>query len=736
MNDDATVPGPGQDSAAESLGPYRLRQPLGQGGMGEVWLAEQTSPIQRKVAIKIIKKGMDSKEVVARFEAERQALALMNHPCVAKVFDAGTTPRGRPYFVMEYVPGSTITEYCDRHRLGIRERLLLFRQVCEGVQHAHQKAILHRDLKPGNILVTEQDGRAVPKIIDFGVAKATSQKLTEQTMFTQLGALIGTPEYMSPEQAELTGEDVDTRTDVYSLGVVLYELLVGALPFDSGELRKAGFEGIRRIIREQDPPLPSTRLLPGTDETEAAASARSVAPELLVRRLRGDLDWIILKALEKERNRRYASPLDLARDIERHLDDEPVAARPPTLSYRASRFLRRNRLPVAFAAIVFVLLLGSGISLALLYSRSLEAERVAADEAATAGRALEFMTGLFRGADPFTAGAQETTARELLDRGTGQLDELDDRPEVQARLLETIGDIYLELGDWDQGKELLRRALPIRSQLDGPDSRGVANLQRSLAHGMTLAEDYDQADQLLKESIESLRRSGNPDDLAAALDQRAFLCLRTERFAEAEALTREGLSLVQASPDRDPHLLFLLGWSLKGQERVAESKAAFEESLALRRAHGQYETPATGWTLNLLGWLLVEQGNLDQVREGIRHLEEAWQLNHRLFDGDHIELAYNRVNAAAGLERLGEYQQAEEYTRYAIQVAERYLDDRGALGRMRRRLARLLLLQGHLDDAEAVARDHLRRLEGIPDAGPLRAEVQTLLNSIRDARSD
>ena len=285
-----------------SIGPYRIRQRLGEGGMGEVFEAEQEKPIRRRVALKVIKRGLETRQVLARFEAERQALALMDHPCVAKVFDAGETARGRPYFAMEYVQGVPITEHCDRNRLTTRERLELFIQVCEGIQHAHQKAVIHRDIKPSNVLVTNQDGKAVPKIIDFGVAKAMSQPLTEGTLFTELGQLIGTPAYMSPEQAEMTGQGVDTRTDVYSLGAMLYELLVGAAPFDSRQLRRAGLDGIRRIIREVEPPRPSTRVSSLGEESTASARNRKAVPRSHLGQLRGDLDWITMKALEKDRN--------------------------------------------------------------------------------------------------------------------------------------------------------------------------------------------------------------------------------------------------------------------------------------------------------------------------------------------------------------------------------------------------------------------------------------------------
>ncbi len=316
-----------------TVGPYRLLEQIGEGGMGLVYLAEQETPIRRRVALKVIKVGMDTKEVIARFESERQALALMDHPNIAKVFDAGTTPGGRPYFVMEYVPGVPLTDYCDRHRLDVADRLALFTSVCKAVQHAHQKGIIHRDLKPGNVLVTVADGEPRPKVIDFGVAKAVSQRLTEKTLFTRHGALVGTPEYMSPEQAEMSGLDVDTRTDIYSLGVMLFELLTGVLPFDPERLRRAGYAEIQRIIREEEAPKPSTRVstLAGATAAEVAAR-RQTQPPLLARGLRGDLDWVTLKALEKDRTRRYQSANELAADLERHRVHEPVSAGPGRLS--------------------------------------------------------------------------------------------------------------------------------------------------------------------------------------------------------------------------------------------------------------------------------------------------------------------------------------------------------------------------------------------------------------------
>src|SRR6202167_4582070 len=361
-------------AAAGQIGPYRLLQLLGEGGMGEVWLAEQKTPIHRTVALKMIKAGMDTKAVVARFESERQALALMDNPNIARVFDAGSTAEGRPYFVMEYVPGLPITKYCDKHRLTIKERLELFMQVCDGVQHAHQKAIIHRDLKPSNVLVVEQDNKAVPKIIDCGLAKATAQRLTDKTFFTELGVLMGTPEYMSPEQADLSEQNIDTRTDVYSLGVILYQLMAGVLPIDVKALRAAGLQAILRTIREQDPPKLSTRIRGLGEASNVAASNRREEPRTFARHLQGELDWITMKALEKDRTRRYGSAAELGADIERHLHNEPVIAHPPSAAYRASKFVRRHRWAVAAAASAVVLLI-TFAAVTAVQARRIAAER-------------------------------------------------------------------------------------------------------------------------------------------------------------------------------------------------------------------------------------------------------------------------------------------------------------------------------------------------------------------------
>jgi serine/threonine protein kinase len=366
---------PVSTETGRTIGPYKLLQKLGEGGFGIVYLAEQEQPVKRKVAVKVLKPGLDSAAVLARFEAERQALALMDHPNIARVFDAGLTDDQRPYFVMELIKGIPITKYCDQERLSPRERLDLFIPICQAVQHAHQKGIIHRDLKPANVLIALYDGRPVPKVIDFGVAKATGQKLTERTMFTEVGQIIGTLEYMAPEQAELNNLDIDTRADIYSLGVLLYELLTGSPPFTAKQLRSAAFSEMLRIIREVEPPKPSTKVSTAKNLPTVAA-ARKLEPKKLAALMRGDLDWIVMKCLEKERSRRYETANGLAMELQRYLADEPVLAGPPSVGYKLRKFVRRNRGPVLAAALMLLALVAGivGTTIGLIRAEQAQAE--------------------------------------------------------------------------------------------------------------------------------------------------------------------------------------------------------------------------------------------------------------------------------------------------------------------------------------------------------------------------
>jgi eukaryotic-like serine/threonine-protein kinase len=504
--EDTLALGPRAGAAAVSeperhIGPYRLLKLIGEGGMGEVWLAEQVDPVRRRVAIKVIKAGMDTKQVVARFESERQALALMDHPAIAKVFDGGTTPEGRPYFVMEYVAGVPITEHCDTHKLNTEERLTLFAEVCEGVQHAHQKAIIHRDLKPSNILVSLVDGAAQPKIIDFGIAKATGYRLTAKTLFTEVGAVIGTPEYMSPEQADLTSQDVDTRTDVYSLGVILYQLLTGELPFGSMELRSGSYEELRRKLRELEPPKPSTKVGTLGDDAARAARNRSSDPPSLFRLLEGDLDAITMKALEKERVRRYGTPSELAADIGRHLRHEPVLARPPSQSYRFRKYVRRHRVGVAVASGLVMLLMVFAVTMAVQARRIAHARHEAEVQRSNAERRLQDVRKLatsfvFEFHDAIANLAGATPARELVvSKGLEYLDRLAMDAQHDRSLQRDLADAYdrisdiqgnpfgSNVGDVRASLESMKKATAIREvlsrNLDSESPEGLA-YRRSL----------------------------------------------------------------------------------------------------------------------------------------------------------------------------------------------------------------------------------------------------------------
>ena len=402
-------------SEGAMLGRYKLLQRIGEGGFGVVYMAEQEEPVRRQVALKVIKPGMDTREVVARFEAERQALAMMDHPNIAKVLDGGTTEDSRPYFVMELVKGVPITEFCDKNNLRMVDRLRLFVRVCSAVQHAHQKGVIHRDIKPSNVMITLHDSDPVPKIIDFGIAKATAQPLTEKTLFTRYGQMIGTPQYMSPEQAEMSGLDIDTRTDIYSLGILLYELLTGTTPLDGEKIRSVGFAEMVRLVQETEPPKPSQRISSLGDDQAIIARRRGADSVSLSKAIAGDLDWIVMKAIEKDRNRRYGSASDLSQDIQRHLDGDPVEAVAPSLQYRLSKLIAKHRFYVSAAALLLTTLIGATIFSAWQASLAWKAEENMAMEKANA----------------LIAKSNEERARKEVERQAEELQRLTDRQRLE-----------------------------------------------------------------------------------------------------------------------------------------------------------------------------------------------------------------------------------------------------------------------------------------------------------------
>src|SRR6266568_1940392 len=732
--------GPLSEGPGTVIGNYKLLEKLGEGGFGVVYMAEQKQPVKRRVALKIIKVGMDTREVVARFEAERQALAILDHPNIAKVFDAGATdaphllpssrsplpsdgrgikgegaegmaapslpsslsplpsvlPAGRPYFVMELVRGIKITDYCDQTNLPTRERLDLFMQVCQAVQHAHQKGIIHRDLKPSNILVTVNDGVAVPKIIDFGIAKATQMELTDKTVFTAFEQFIGTPAYMSPEQAEITSVDVDTRSDIYSLGVLLYELLTGKTPFDAKELLQAGLDEMRRTIREKEPERPSTRVstLDG-EELTTTAKRRGLEPLKLVNALRGDLDWIVMKCLEKDRARRYETANGLASDIRRHLNSEPVVACPPSKLYRFQKMVRRNKLTfAATSAIAAALLIGFGVS-TWMFVREGEAKReqmrlrqeadsarsqakadakAARTEAGKSREVSQFLKDMLRGVGPSVALGRDTTMlREMLDKTTERVGkELANEPETEVELRNTLAEVCQELGLYDKMEKMARENVQLaRAQL-GQQNALLADALAELGAAMRGRGNDAEAESIFREALFLYRKlpGNHTKDIAWCLDELGSALGGQDKLVEAESLHREALETMKSVVGKEaPELATILNnlaiLVSRHTHRQPEAEMLQREALEMNRKFSGNQSPNVATDLNNLAAILNEEGKLPEAESMYR---QAVEMNEMLLGKDHPKVAINLDNLGANLQRQGRLKEAEALHRRALEM--------------------------------------------------------------------
>lgn len=650
----------------ERIGPYRIHRLIGEGGMGLVYEAEQEEPIRRRVALKVIRVGMDTREVVARFASERQALALMAHPHIAQVFDGGATSEGRPFFVMELVEGVPITEYADRKGLSVSARVELFIDVCRAIQHAHQKGIVHRDLKPANVLVPEVDGQPVPKVIDFGVAKAIEQRLTERSQYTLQGRILGTPEYMSPEQAEMD-PDIDTRTDIYGLGVLLYELLTGHLPFD---FRNSSYSDIQKRIRSEDPPRPSTRVSAAGPDTESIARRRSTETAVLRRELRGDLDWIVMKALEKERSDRYATASELASDLERSLRHEPVLASPHSPAYRVRKFARRHKFGVAAAAVIAAMLLGFAFTTRAQSQRIATALQRADRERGKAERVSTFLVDLFRVSDPGEGRGGNIPAREILDRGSARIAaELRAEPEVQAALMETMGRVYRNLGVYPKAASLHESALALRRTTMGDSGREVARGIYELGVSLQMKGDLDRAETLIRDALGRQRALLGEDHLETA------------------------------------DSVHQLGSIRHARDEFSDAVAQYEAALAVRRKLLDPADPLIAQSVRGLGTALQATGDFDGAE---RLLRDSLATNLRVLGPEHLQTIASQWSVAVLLNRKGDKPAAERSHREVLAARRRVLGARHpTVAESLNSLSALLYERGDNAGSEAASREAL-----------------------------
>ena len=744
------------EKPGDHIGRYKLLQQIGEGGCGVVFMAQQEEPVRRRVALKIIKPGMDTKSVIARFEAERQALALMDHPNIAKVFDAGATESGRPYFVMELVRGIKVTEYCDQNALTTEERLNLFVLVCQAVQHAHQKGIIHRDIKPSNILVTETlEGAPLPIVIDFGIAKATTdQRLTDKTLFTAFAMLIGTPAYMSPEQAALTSVDVDTRTDIYSLGVLLYELLTGSTPFDTGEMLKAGVDEIRRVIREEEPARPSMRLstMPGADLTTVAQHRRSEPPKL-IRSVTGDLDWIAMKALEKDRTRRYETANGLASDVKRFLADEAISARPPSKLYKFKKLVVRNQILFAGIGIIVALLVVSLIVVTASLAKEHQARRDAnvalmqakADktkaetETAKSQQVTTFLEEMLQGVGPSVALGRDTEMlREILDRTAERVgQEMTNQPAVEAELRGLIGRLYLEIGDYTRAEKMHLAELALYRELFGTQSRQAAASLHDLGDAYWKQRKLPEAEAAYTEALAIQRPLLGNDhaDVATTLNGLGAVYRRQRKLDEAERLTREGLAIRQRLfgdehldvADSLRNLCIILG----DQHKRAEAEETARKMLTMRRRLLGDEHILVADALMDVAWAIGFTGKSAEAESLER---EALTIRRKLLGDAHPDVANNLGILGDRLRQRGNLAEAQSVLDAALSIQRKLLGDEhpSTLDSMRA-LALVLEAEGKWSEAEAKHRETLnlrRKRDGNEDPQTL-AEYEGLIRALR-----
>ena len=734
------------EKPGDRIGRYKLLQQIGEGGCGVVYMAEQEEPVRRHVALKVIKLGMDTKSVIARFEAERQALAMMDHPGIAKVLDAGATDTGRPYFVMELVRGTKITEFCDQKQLSMRERLGLFIEVCRAIQHAHQKGIIHRDIKPSNILVTLRDGVPVPKVIDFGIAKATTdQRLTDKTLFTEFAMFIGTPAYMSPEQAEMSELGIDTRSDIYSLGILLYELLTGTTPFDSRKLMKAGLMEIRRIIREEAPARPSTRLttMAAGDLTQVAGH-RQAEPTNLSSLVRGDLDWIVMKALDKDRARRYETASALAMDVQQHLNCEPVVARPPSRLYEFQKTVRRHKFGFAAAAALITLLAVGALVSTLEAIRATQAEReqahlryAAEAEAAKSRQVSEFLKDMLAGVGPSVALGRDTKLlREILDKTAERISRFTNQPQVEVEVRNTLGDVYGQLEELDNAEEMYREALRIGRNLPKTKGASVGASLGGLAWVLWQTQRYSEAESLAREALRICNEAPGDQsaDAAGALCTLGASVMLQGRLAEAEPLIRAALAKAREAHDetREAEVANWLALVLRDRGRLAEAQVVFRDVVALSRKLYGAENPTLAYALNNLADTLRGQQKFEEAEPLVR---EALAMRKKLYGYGHTLVPQSIGVLLRVLQGEGKTAEAEATVLQALEEARKFVTNNPpVLELYLEQAANELATNLKFAPAEVLRREALAgaRLSATNDPARLEERLTQLAGGLRD----